>query len=383
MIDFKKLRVMLDGMVGKYFPGVDMCIYREHKPIFRYQTGYSDFEKKIPVDPTSLYYMFSCTKPITCTAALQLFEKGAFLLTDPLYEYLPEFKDVTVKQEDAFGNISYVEPKRHIIIRDLFTMTAGLDYDLGMEPIKQAIEATGGKNPTRELVAAMAKKPLSFHPGEKYQYSLCHDVLGALIEVVSGKHLGEYMKENIFDPCGMENTGFAVTADVKARIAPQYRTNPDTKEFERLEPMFNPYIFGEESDYESGGAGLVSCVDDYIKFADAMANGGVTATGNRILSSRTIDVMRAPFVPNSMLSVGKAVEGYAYGLGVRTFQHPEIAGQLSNIGEFGWDGAASSYVIIDPAEKLAVFAGEHLLSGYNHAGGARFTNAVYAALYSE
>ena len=181
----------------------------------------------------------------------------------------------------------------------------------------------------------------------------------------------------------MENTGFTVTEDIKARIAPQYRTNPDTKEFERLDPMFNPYIFGEDSEYESGGAGLVSCVDDYIKFADAMANGGVSATGNRILSSKTIDVMRAPFVPNSMLKVGKAVEGYAYGLGVRTFQHPEVAGQLSNIGEFGWDGAASSYVIIDPAEKLAVFAGEHLLGGYNYEGGARFTNAIYSALYSE
>ena len=382
MLDFKNLRNLLDSMAGKYYPGIDMCIYREHKPVFRYQTGYSDVENKIPVDPTSLYYLFSCTKPQTCTAALQLFEKGMFLLTDPVYEYLPEFKDVTVKQEDGFGNVTYVEPNRPIIIRDLFTMTVGLDYDLDMEPIKEAIAATGGKNPTREIVAAIAKKPLSFHPGEKYQYSLCHDVLGALIEVVSGKKLGEYMKENIFDPCGMENTGFAVTPRVKARIAPQYRTNPETRGFDRVEPLFNPYIFGEESDYESGGAGLVSCVDDYIKFADAMANGGVAANGNRILSSRTIDIMRTSFVPNHMFSVGKADEGYDYGLGVRTFQHPEMAGQLSNIGEFGWDGAASSYVIIDPAEKLAVFAGEHLLNGYNHEGAARFTNAIYAALYS-
>lgn len=383
MLDFKNLRNLLDSMVGKYYPGIDMCIYREHKPVFRYQAGYSDVENKIPVDPTALYYLFSCTKPQTCTAALQLFEKGRFLLTDPVYEYLPEFKDVTVKQEDSFGNVTYVEPNRPIIIRDLFTMTAGLDYDLDMEPIKEAMVATGGKNPTREIVAAIAKKPLSSHPGEKYQYSLCHDVLGALVEVVSGKSFGEYMKENIFDPCGMENTGFAVTPQVKARIAPQYRTNPETGEFDRVEPLFNPYIFGEESDYESGGAGLVSCVDDYIKFADAMANGGVAANGNRILSSRTIDVMRTSFVPNHMFNFRKAVEGYDYGLGVRTFQHPEIAGQLTSIGEFGWSGAASSYVIIDPAEKLAVFVAEHLLNGYNHECGARFTNAIYSALYSE
>lgn len=382
MADFKILRDLLDTMVGKYYPGIDMCIYKEHKPIFRYQAGYSDMENKIPVDPKSLYYLFSCSKPITCTAALQLFEKGEFLLTDPVYEYLPEFKDVTVREVDEKGNERFVAPKRPIIIRDLFTMTAGLDYDLGMEPIKEAIAATNGKAPTRALVAAIAKKPLSFHPGEKFQYSLCHDVIGGLIEVVSGKKLGEYMKENIFDPCGMENTGFKVTPDIKARIAPQYHTVGEDKKIERMEPLYNPYIFGEESDYESGGAGLVSCVDDYIKFADAMANGGVAANGNRILCSRTIDVMRAPFVPNTVF-VGKSIEGYAYGLGVRTFQHPEIAGQLTSIGEFGWDGAASSYVIIDPAEKLAVFAGEHILGGYNHEGGARFTNAVYTALYSE
>ncbi len=382
MADFKNLKKLLDDMAGKYYPGIDMCIYREHKPIFRYQAGYSDVENKIPVNPNSLYYMFSCTKPITCTAALQLFEKGKFLLTDPVAEYLPEFKDVVVKQEDGFGNVSYVEPKRPIIIRDLFTMTAGMDYDLNAEPIKEAIAATGGKAPTRALVAAMAKHPLNFHPGEKFMYSLCHDVLGGLIEVISGKKLGEYMKENIFEPCGMENTGFKVTAEVKARIAPQYHTVGADRIIERIEPLFNPYIYGEESDYESGGAGLVSCVDDYIKFADAMANGGVSALGNRILSSRTIDVMRAPFVPHAMHVSGKTQEGYAYGLGVRTFQHPEVAGQLSNIGEFGWDGAASSYIIIDPAEKLAVFAGEHILGGYNHEGGARMTNAIYAALYS-
>ena len=213
MANFKLLRNLLDNMVGKYYPGIDMCIYQEHKPIFRYQAGYSDWENKKPVDPQSLYYMFSCTKPITCTAALQLFEKGEFLLTDPVYAYLPEFKDVVVKEVDENGNVSYVEPKRPIIIRDLFTMTAGLDYDLEMEPIKEAIKATGGKNPTRELVKAMAKKPLSFHPGEKYQYSLCHDVIGALIEVVSDKKLGVYMKENIFEPCGMENPEVTLRID--------------------------------------------------------------------------------------------------------------------------------------------------------------------------
>lgn len=376
-MDFKNLRNLLDEMAGVYYPGIDMCIYKEHKPIFRYQAGYSDIESKTPVDPNALYYLFSCSKVITCAAALSLFEKGKYLLTDPVWEYLPEFKDIKVKEVDEKGNINFVAPHRDIVIKDLFTMTAGLNYNLEAEEIKNSI--ANGKTTTRDIVKAIAKGGLDFHPGEGYQYSLCHDVLGALIEVVSGKTFGTYLKENIFDPCGMENTGFEVT-DEKLKKMPTLYNYGGKGVFTKRE-THNPYIFGKETPYESGGAGLISCVDDYAKFADAMANGGVSYLGERILSPKTIDVMRAPHVPFDKFPLDhKKQEGYTYGLGVRTFYSNTYGGQLSNIGEFGWDGAANSYVIIDPSEKLSVFSGEFLMNCMNHDAPARYVNLIYSML---
>lgn len=379
MINFEYLKELLDEMAGKYYPGIDMCIWQNHKQIFRHQSGYSDVENKIPVNPKGLYYFFSCTKPITCTAVMQLLEKGKILLTDPVKMYLPEFADVVVEAADEMGKTHLVKPNTDITIKHLLTMTAGLSYDLDTEYIRNVIEETEGKNPTRQMVRAFAKQPLSFHPGEKYRYSLCHDVLGAVIEVVSGKKLSQYMQENIFEPCGMSNTGFLVTDDVKKRIMPVYQNDMDNKTCSRIETS-NPFILGENSEYESGGAGLIGTVDDYIKFADALANGGVSANGNRIISQKSIDVMRTPAVDRNMFQGGKVAEGYEYGFGVRTFVHPGMGGQLSNIGEFGWDGAAGSYVMIDPSENLAVFAAEHVRNPYNHDAAARFTNAIYTAL---
>lgn len=379
-MNFDNMKKLLDSMSGRFYPGIDMCIYREHKLIFRYQAGYSDVENRIAVNPDAQYFLFSCTKPITCVAALQLVEKGELLLTDNLSDYLPEFADVMVKEVKENGSIDLVKPKRPIQIRDLLTMTAGLNYNLEAQPLLETIGKE--KCSTREIVSAIAKSPLDFHPGEKYQYSLCHDVLGAVIEVISGKTLGEYLHENIFEPCEMKNTGFKVTEGIKANMPPMYEYK-GIGDFTRIK-THNPYIFGEASEYESGGAGLISCVDDYIKFADAMANDGVAANGNRILSKKTIDVMRTPFVKNEIFNMDiKKREGYGYGLGVRTFQYPENGGQFSNIGEFGWDGAANSYVLIDPSEKLSLFCGEHLFNGNNHDAPARFTNVLYTILSNE
>lgn len=381
-MNFDKMKKLLDSMAGKYYPGIDMCIYREHKEIFRYQAGYSDIENKKPVNPDSLYYLFSCTKPLTVVSAMQLAERGALLLSDPLKRYLPEFKDILVKEYAPNGVLSLVKPKRDIIIRDLFTMTAGFNYDVETEALKDAVKRTNGKCPTREMVKAMAQTPLEFHPGEKFRYSLCHDVLAAVIEVISGQKFGEYMRENIFEPCGMERSGFAVTKEIKDKMPPMYNYK-GVGNFEKTR-TYNHLIFEDESEYESGGAGLISCVDDYIKFADALANGGVAANGNRIISAKSIDLIRTPFVKSPVFTIeAKVKEGYDYGFGVRTFQHPEVGGQLSNIGEFGWDGAASSYVLIDPKEKLSVFCGEFFMNGEFHEAPSRYTNLLYAMLSDE
>lgn len=380
-MNFTLMEKLLDSMAMKYYPGIDMCVYKNHKEIFRYQAGYSDIESKTPVNPNAMYYLFSCTKPITSAAAMQLYEKGEFLMFDYLYNYLPEYKDIYVREKNQDGEFVLVPPKRPIKIIDIFTMMAGYDYNLNRECFKLADKQTNGKNQTGEVIKALASEPLIFHPGEQFHYSLCHDILGRLIEVISGKTLGEYMRENIFEPCGMKNTGFKVTPEVKNNMPPMYLYK-GVGEFEKAE-LYNPYILGENSEYESGGAGLVSCVEDYIKFADAMANGGVSVIGERILSPKTIDVIRQPYVPVEKFShPSKVAMGYTYGLGVRTFQYPQNGALLSNVGEFGWDGAADSYVLIDPKENIALFCAEHMKNGNHTDAPGRFTNMLYNIISS-
>lgn len=382
MLDFKNLREMLDRYVGKYYNGTDIIIYRGHKPLFRYQAGYADTKGKRKIDPNALYFLYSCTKPMTCTAAMQLFEKGYFLMMDPVSDYLPEFKNMMVREKDENGNITLVPAKRPITVKHLFTMTSGLNYDLAMPSIKEVIAEKGDSVTTADIVKAIAKNPLEFHPGDEYMYGLSHDVLARLIEVWSGQRFGEYMKEHIFDPCGMENTTFEVSAAVKAKMAPTCITNREKGTFEPTETE-NGFILGENSQYESGGAGCISCVEDYIKFADAMANGGVAANGNRIISQKAIDMMRTPVVKPPTFNLDKADQGYDYGLGVRTFADHSRGMQMQNIGEFGWDGAAGCFVLIDPEEKLSLFYAQQIKNPYHQPVQERVCNVLYTALSNE
>ena len=237
--------------------------------------------------------------------------------------------------------------------------------------------------PTLEVVKAIAKEPLEFHPGEDYRYGLNHDVLGALIEVWSGMSFGEYMKKNIFDPCGMKQTGYQVTQEIKAKIPPEYHGGKEGPETYWKQESYCRYMLGEDSEYESGGAGIISCVEDYIELADALANGGISPkTGAYILNARTIDMMRINQLTEEQLvkEYSKAENGYGYGLGVRTLM-TNARGTLSNLGEFGWDGAAGSYFMVDPNEQLAVFMAKNLHSCYNNGDPIMITNALYTDLH--
>ena len=165
--------------------------------------GYSDLENKIKIDGKEKYNIYSCSKVITCTAALQLFEKGMFSLEDKLSDYMPEFKNMTVKTDDGVK-----KAENSILIKHLFEMTAGFSYDVFSTELKKAISETKGKCPTREVMKYLAKEPLLFEPGDRWEYSLCHDVLAAFVEVVSGEKYEKYVKKNIFDVIGMNNSTF-------------------------------------------------------------------------------------------------------------------------------------------------------------------------------
>ena len=386
----------MDRLVSEYnIPGVDCMVYREHEPLFRYFTGKSDIENDVDMNGNELYLIFSMTKMLTCTAALQLLEQGKYLVSDPVARYLPEFAEMKLSAEAldtaaaarvATGSTMGESKegstdgyaKNQITIEHLLTMSAGLNYALGAPYIKEAIAA--GRRSTRELAGAMAQTPLGFEPGTRYRYSLCHDVIGALIEVWSGKSFGEYMKENIFDVLGMKNTFFGIPKDEErlSRMAVLYTHGKDRKPVRG--ELSCPYTLTEE--YESGGAGLTSCTEDYAIFLDALANGGVGKNGRRILSEGSVRLMSANHLSGQRLDdfhQGHVGKGYGYGYAVRTHYDPAVSGSLSSVGEFGWDGAAGAMSLVDPQKKLAFVYFQHI-HGWDPRKQKEMRNVLYGCI---
>lgn len=258
-------------------------------------------------------------------------------------------------------------------------MTAGFDYNLNSESVKKYQKETEGKFPTRMIAKALSEQPLGFEPGTRWNYSLCHDVLGAFIEVVSGMKFSEYLKKNIFEPLGMNDTGFERNEKIYSQMFPQYLFDNETQKANEIGKEASNFVLGTE--YESGGAGLISTADDYIKFADALANGGVGKDGIRILSPRTIDLMRENRLSESVIKDFNWVQlaGYGYGLGVRTMMNRGKGGAIGQVGEFGWGGAAGAYVMIDPDNNISVFYGQHMLNNLEPFIHPRIRNLVYSA----
>ena len=344
-------------------PGCDIKIMRDHETLLRYSSGTRDYENTQPVRLDDMYLLFSCTKPITCAAAMRLVEEGVIGLDDPVSKYLPEFQDAFLLKD---GKPTPVQ--NTMTIRHLFTMSAGLDYGLRAQPIQDVLAADPNAG-TVDIVKAFIRSPLQFEPGSKFLYSLCHDVLAAVVEVASGKRFSEYLQETIFEPLGMKDTTFHITDVQKQRLAAVYYS----PEKGVCQPYTQECDFKLSDNYESGGAGLYSTVEDYSLFADAMANGGIGITGKQILKPETIDLMRTEQLGNYTMDSRfgcAAGPGYGYGLGVRTLID-KSEGQRSSIGEFGWDGAAGSYVMIDPKYNLSIFFAMHVrawpnLIGYGH-----------------
>ncbi|MBP3705363.1 MAG: beta-lactamase family protein, partial [Clostridia bacterium] len=338
----------------KGVPGCDLKIMREHETLLRYKSGAADYDGTKPVSGDELYYMYSCSKVMTCTAAMQLVERGVIGLDDPVSRYLPAFEDAFLMKNGV-----KVKPNRTMTVRHLFTMSAGFDYDRTKAPIQKLI----AKDPhagTQAVVNTFVQSPLCFEPGERFQYSLCHDVLAAMVEAASGMQFSEYLRKNIWEPLYMTRTGFHIPESEKEKLAAQYACYEPGK--------IRPFLTGNEyqltDNYESGGAGLISSVEDYSLFADALANGGVGASGAQIHKPETIDLMRKEQL--SACTVDPTFEcaagpGYGYALGVRTLID-RSQGQRSPLGEFGWDGAAGSYIMIDPENRLSIFFAMHVRS---------------------
>jgi CubicO group peptidase (beta-lactamase class C family) len=324
-------------------PYLDVICYKEHKEVFRYFSGENTTGKE-------QLYMYSCGKPITVISALKLIELDKLSLDDKVCEYLPEIQKSFIINKN--GNKEYVGDK--MTIRHLFTMTAGFTYDITTTPILQLVKESRNKAVLRDFIAKFVETPLSFMPGERFQYSLCHDVLAAVIEVVAKKKFSEYVKEVIFEPLQMKDSRF----DNGERDMPDMYMAYENGEVAKIDEgkILIPTLV-----YESGGAGLVSTVEDYIRFADALACGGISANGYQVVKEETLQkLVSKQFKTISVNNGFTCVQGedYGYGLGVRVRE--KITEWGLNKGEFGWDGAAGSYVMVDPEKKVSVFIGMHL-----------------------
>jgi len=377
MADFQDLQCLLEEIPARWgIPGLDCVIWQDHRQIFRYKAGFSDPARRIPVREDALYNIYSSTKIITCAAALQLAERGLILLDDPVSLYLPEFRDMSVKN----GTFAVTQAKNPVRILDLFTMSAGLSYELDTPPMRALKERTGGDFDTRDFVRALAEGPLLFEPGTRWHYSYCHDVLGALIEAVSGMSFGQYLKKNIFDPLGMHDTGFSAPEEKRSRIAPQFEYDASSGS---ARPIENRCIGAAGTRHESGGGGLITSVDDYIKFADAMACGGVSESGARILASNTIDVMRLNQLDDRRLADFHANgyhEGLGYGLGVGVVLDRARNAAFTSGDSFFWGGIGGVQALIDPGRRLSLFMGAHCIGCPSALYKQRMWNILYSVV---
>lgn len=388
-MNFQPMRELMDRLTAWRIPGNAAKIYLGGKEVFSYASGYADLELGEKMTTDHLINIYSCSKPATVTAALQLYEQGWFLLDDPLYEFIPEFREMKVKTEN--GELKDAE--NPITLRHLFTMTAGFNYRNDLPAFSRARELTGGKMDTVTVARCLAQEPLEFEPGRVWKYSLCHDVLAAVVEIISGKRFRDYMKENIFDPLGI----YAVYHNeaVRDKMAQQYQYFDDMQADIVAQQAFGNthkdghlvnvgkkvgFVFGSE--YDSGGAGITTTVADYAKFCAALANGGMGLNGQRILAPGTVELLKTDQLTPAQREgmIWSQLKGYGYGLGVRTLIDKAAAGSVGDLGEFGWGGAAGASIYVDTERNLAMFYAHHMLNSQESYYQPRVRNVLYKCL---
>ena len=359
---FEIVRKELDFLAEQGMPLCGITVRKNHEKLFEYGVNVANDQR---------LFLYSCSKPITIAGVMRLYERGLIGLDDPVAKYLPAYADAFVMKDGVKA-----KPDTVMTIRHLMTMTAGLNYDLKTDPIRKTIAE--GKTDTLSIVNAFVQAPLDFSPGDKYQYSLAHDVLAAVAEVVSGKPFRQYMHEEVFAPLGMNRTSYRWQED---EIAPQYRFNAESREYE---PVPRTCVYRLAADYDSGGAGIVSTLADLSLFVDAMACGGTAATGYQLLKKETIDLMRTeqlPHIAKNAEFLCPAGPDYGYGLGVRTRVRMD-GGENSAYGEFGWDGAAGCFELADPANGISIAFVTHVMGwpSIRNEFHLPIRNSVYEAL---
>lgn len=350
---------VMDQLVreGK-FPGMSVTVAKDGKVAFQHESDFADVEKKEPLRKDAIYRVFSMTKPVTGVAVMILLEEGRFLLDDPVSRYLPCFKDLQVFDSETGSGMKLVKTDREVTIRDLLRQTSGFSYGGPADSIGRMYQAKDLFDPNTSLEQMVEKAcsiPLRFQPGTKWEYGVSIDILGRLVEVMSGQPLDVFMQKRIFDPLKMVDTGFFVPEEKMGRFASCYSYSPE-KGLSRLPPdrAIDRYLRGKNN-LLSGGGGLVSTTSDYFRFATMLARGG-ELDGVRILGPRTVGLMGMNQLPEGVRPAwwGGKNGGNGYGFTMSVTTDVAQTTGYGSVGDFGWDGAASTFFRVDPREKLVL-----------------------------
>lgn len=349
------MQALLDQ--GK-FPGMSVTVARNGKVAFQSELGYADIETKAPLRKDSIYRIFSMTKPVTGVAVMILLEEGRFQLDDPVSAYLPAFKDLQVFESEGADGVQLTKAVRDVTIRDLLRMTSGLTYGSPTDPVGRMYNLAALFAPIttlEQMVEKVGKLPLRYQPGSRWEYSISIDILGRLVEVVSGQPLDVFFQRRIFDPLKMLDTGFYVPAEKLGRFTTCYVYSRE-KGLTALPPARGVDAYQRDKNRMlSGGGGLVSTTADYLRFATMLARGG-ELDGVRILGPKTVELMRLNHLPAGVapLSWGGKNDGNGYGLTMSVTTDVAKTTGYGSPGDFGWDGAASTFFRIDPSEQLVI-----------------------------
>ncbi|HEX6841211.1 MAG TPA: serine hydrolase domain-containing protein [Stellaceae bacterium] len=329
-------------------PGVSALVARRGKVAYFETFGVRDPAVAQPMAKDVIFRIYSMTKPIVSVAAMMLFEEGRFLLSDPLAKYIPDFAGAKVGIERD-GRLELVPAARDITIQDIFCHTSGLTYGFRgntlVQKLYQELGAQMHGMTSAEFVAALAKLPLLYQPGSRWEYSHATDVLGRLVEIWSGMSLGDFLRQRIFKPLDMVDTGFHVPEAQLSRIAQPFPKDPDTGAAVELLDLRRKPVF------EWGGGALASTTLDYARFSHMLLGNG-TLDGERILGRKTLEYMTADHLNGLPGSFDLLVPGYGFGLGFTVRLHTGVASTPGSIGQYSWGGIAGTTFWVDPAEQL-------------------------------
>ena len=376
---------------GKYV-GTLTLVARKGEIAYLDALGFMDRENKKAMQEDAIFSIYSMSKPITSIALMQLYEKSLFRLDDPIHWHIPSWRNLRVYESGLYPNFLTSRPKRHMTIRDLLSHMSGLTYDFMLRTNvdaayrKTKLQATGD---LQAMIDTLAQLPLEFSPGDQWNYSVSTDVCGYLVEHFSGMKLDKYFQKHIFDPLGMEDTGFSCAKEKVDRLASLYE-QPPKKGPVLVDQGGAKTARVKKRKMLSGGGGLLSTMSDYYRFCSMLLNQG-ELDGTRIIGRKTLAMMASNHLPDNkdLTEMSQSAfsettyQGVGFGLGFSVILDPVKTQSLTDVGEYGWGGAASTVFWVNPKEEMVVIFLTQLLPSSTYQVRRELRSLIYSSLMPE